>query len=79
MLQWWQLSPVARDSKLYLGSDKVHEQEAISLFLGAKSLCANIFEVREGLLMLQWALNLTPSVSLQCLSFVSWLVSMKQC
>lgn len=34
MLQWWQLSPAARDSKLYLGSDKVHEQEAVLLFLG---------------------------------------------
>lgn len=34
MLQWWQLSPAARDSKLHLGSHKVHEQEAVLLFLG---------------------------------------------
>lgn len=47
--------------------------------LGFKSLCANLFDITEGLLVLQWALNLTPDVSLQCLSFVGWHVSMKQC
>lgn len=60
------IPPAARHSGQCLGSERVHEQEANSLFLGVEGLCADLLEVCEGLLLLQWALNLTPDAQLTC-------------
>lgn len=59
----------------------MREQDANSLFLRVSGLCANLLEVSEGLLRLQWALNLTPYAQLIYSlhsSFASWLVNMKR-
>lgn len=60
------IPPAARHSGQCLGSERVREQEANSLFLGVEGLCADLLEVCEGLLLLQWALNLTPDAQLTC-------------